>query len=238
MRKKKTKTQRQLIKSPRVTKDNYIVRIFFFFSTMKLLKWVHAQYSDWDGKKHMCSVWLQFSKWWWAGSVLSILLPHTANAKQRRPKWYMCVCVWLCIDKQLLPHVAYRKGLTRTEEKKGMGEGRRKTKQRTPIMVCWIEYAKQERESEKALAIHCMLCELATKTPLNREDTTIWFQLWYIYASVSVVNWQKRNEMKEKTSNMPWNYVRKIRLEIKREQEIPKFLMRAWVARCVEYKSA
>lgn len=45
--------------------------------------YIHAQYDDW-AKRHMCSVRLQFSKWWWVVSVLSILLP--LNERQRYHK--------------------------------------------------------------------------------------------------------------------------------------------------------
>lgn len=40
--------------------------------------------------KHMCFDWVPFSKWWWAVSVLSILLPHrSVNERvKQRPREY------------------------------------------------------------------------------------------------------------------------------------------------------
>lgn len=118
-------------------------------STMEILKWVHAQYLlIWVKKKHMCFVWLQFSKWWWAVSVLSILLPHTeSSAKERRRRAHdRCVC----IDKH---------DYMRSTRMDGIGSA-------VPIMVLdWT--AKTETETASSRINVCV--NWRQKTSLNRE---------------------------------------------------------------------
>lgn len=127
----------------------------------------------------MCFVRLQFSKWWWVVSVLSILLPHTESAAkeiERDDPTDRC----LCIDRHWNRMRAIK-----------MEENKQRTDYGTGLHEKQRNKTKKKKWRARALATKCMR-KLVTKTNEQRKDDFA-FNWIYMYL-VSVVNRKAENK--------------------------------------------